>query len=70
MQFSICHPDTLHEVEQDARIVSQDFSTSYAYRDLQLAFADYLRIAARRDVCDVASELEHMQRRISRVLAS
>lgn len=70
MQFTAIHPDTLREIAADAREQAGDFSTSYPYRDLMRAFEAYLNRSATRDVADVASEMEHLQRRVSRLLQS
>lgn len=70
MQFTAIHPDTLAEIKRDAQDVSEDFATSYAYRNLMHAFSLYLTNAAMRDVNNVTEEMEHLQRRVSRLLAS
>ena len=64
------HPDTLREVAEDAGQEAAHFATSYAYRDLMKAFEAYLNRSATRDVCDVLSEMEHLQRRVSRLVKS
>jgi hypothetical protein len=64
------HPDTLREIAADAGEEAVHFSTSYAYRDLMKAFEAYLNRSATRDVLDVASEMEHLQRRVGRLLES
>lgn len=70
MQFTTIHPETLNEIKDDARDIATDPATSNAYRVLMSAFADYLARSAQRDVYDVAGEMEHLQRRISRLLQS
>lgn len=70
MRFTSIHPESVREVEQDARNMANDMATSYAYSNLMVAFGAYLRASGGRDSVDVASELSHLAARIGRVLES
>lgn len=62
------HPKTLAEVADTVGQEAVDHATAYSYRALLLALETYLNQAKGRDAGDVASELEHLARRVGRVL--